>query len=313
MSNNQPTIDDPMQADNAGLTRGRGRRGRSGLISALLFVLFLVVWHAVVKIMGISPYILPTPVSLAERLVDGFKPGPASFYGDIWVTFREMMIGFVIAAVLGLFIGLAMARIKGLESIGYPYVFALQAIPMVALAPLLIIWFGFDLTGKVIIVALCAFFPMMVSSLTAFKAVDHGQEELFRALCASRTRTFLKLRVPAALPFLLAGLDLALVHSLVGAIVAEFVSGQEGLGVRLLTYNSQVDVTGSFAVIVVLCAIGVLLHGILVAARNRSLSWMAPGTRRAGRPGGERPTAVAEVGTPERREAAPSGRASVSL
>jgi NitT/TauT family transport system permease protein len=247
---------------------------RAAVYSLLIFVVFLVLWQAIVRVFDISPYILPTPTALAGRLVHEFEPGPASMYGDIWTTFREMIIGYVIAAVLGLFIGLGMARVPGLERIAYPYVFALQAIPMVALAPLLIIWFGFGLTSKVLIVALCAFFPMMVSSLAAFKSVDAGQEQLFQALCASRTRTFLKLRVPSALPFLLAGLDLSLVHSLVGAIVAEFVSGQSGLGVRLLTYNSQVDVTGSFAVILVLCALGVVMHTALVIIRNRSLSWM---------------------------------------
>jgi len=247
---------------------------RAGFYSLAIFVIFLVIWQAVIGVFDISTYILPTPTALADRLIHEFEPGPASMYGDIWTTFREMIIGYLIAAVLGLFIGLGMARVPGLERLAYPYVFALQAIPMVALAPLLIIWFGFGLTSKVLIVALCAFFPMMVSSLAAFKSVDAGQEQLFHALCASRTRTFLKLRVPSALPFLLAGLDLSLVHSLVGAIVAEFVSGQSGLGVRLLTYNSQVDVTGSFAVILVLCALGVVLHTALVVIRNRSLSWM---------------------------------------
>ncbi len=251
-----------------------GPKSRAAILSAVIFVLFLLAWQAAVKIFHVSVFILPTPTDLGHRLVDEFTPGPASIYRDIWTTFREMIVGYLIAVVLGLFIGLGMARIPGLERVAYPYVFALQAIPMVALAPLLIIWFGFGFTSKVVIVALCAFFPMMVSSLTAFKAVDAGQEQLFQALCANRTRTFLKLRVPSALPFLIAGLDLALVHSLVGAIVAEFVSGQTGLGVRLLTYNSQVDVTGSFAVILVLCALGVILHTVLVIIRNRSLSWM---------------------------------------
>jgi NitT/TauT family transport system permease protein len=249
-------------------------RWRSGLISVAVFIVFLVIWQAAVKIFHVSIFILPSPTDLATNLKQQFTPGPASVYGDIWTTFHEMIIGYVIAAVLGMFMGLAMARIPGLERVAYPYVFALQAIPMVALAPLLIIWFGFGNTSKVLIVALCAFFPMMVSSLTAFKSVDAGQEQLFQALCASRVRTFLKLRVPAALPFLLAGLDLSLVHSLVGAIVAEFISGQTGLGVRLLTYNSSVNVSGSFAVILVLCALGVVLHTILVVIRNRSLAWM---------------------------------------
>ena len=263
--------------------RNGSSRLRFGLLSLLVFVVFIAAWQLIVKIFDISPYILPTPSEIFVRLIDGFKPGPASLYDDIWTTFREMIYGYVIAAVIGLFVGLAMARIRGLEQIAYPYVFALQAVPMVALAPLLVIWFGFDQTSKIVIVTLCAFFPMMVSSLTAFKAVDPGQEELFTAMCSSKTRTFLKLRVPAALPFLLAGLDLSLVHSLVGAIVAEFVSGQAGLGVRLLTYNSQVDVTGSFAVIIVLCLIGVICHSLLVVVRRKSLSWQ-PNPGRGGSP-----------------------------
>ena len=266
------------QSDAPDSSRPRGLRWifahRAAAISLAIFILFLAGWQTVVRVFDISPFILPTPTDIARRLGHEFTPGPASIYHDIWTTFHEMIYGYLIAAALGLFIGLTMARLPSVERVAYPYVFALQAIPMVALAPLLVIWFGFGQTSKVLIVALCAFFPMMVSSLTAFKSVDAGQEQLFQSLCASRTRTFLKLRVPSALPFLLAGLDLSLVHSLVGAIVAEFVSGQSGLGVRLLTYNSQVDVTGSFAVIIVLCAMGVLLHTILVVVRNRSLSWM---------------------------------------
>jgi NitT/TauT family transport system permease protein len=255
--------------------------GKVWLLSLLTFAVLIALWQAFVVLFNVSPLLLPRPVAVFHRIVLGLTPGKsASFYTDIWVTLSEVLVAFVISSIIGILLGMILALSPIIERVAYPFTFAFQATPKIAIAPLIILWAGFGLKAMAAVSIFIAFFPMMVNSLTGFKSAERGYLLLFEGLCASRLRTFIKLRLPGALPFIFVGFELSLVYSLLGVVVAEFVGGQQGMGVRILTYNTNFDLAGEFAVIFVLCIMAVLLQAIIIAVRRRVLRWSPTEARR---------------------------------
>jgi NitT/TauT family transport system permease protein len=155
-----------------------------------------------------------------------------------------------------------------------PYVAALQSVPKVAVAPILVTWLGFGIGSKVAIICLLTFFPVLVTSIAGFKAVDPDRIDLLRSLSATRWQIFCKAKFPGALPYIFAGLNMAIAFSVVGAVVGEFVGAQGGLGVLILQMEAQMDTGGSFAVLVLLSVIGIVLTGVLRRLQRRVLHWM---------------------------------------
>ena len=170
-----------------------------------------------------------------------------------------MVLGFVLGSALGIGLGITVAFSARLGRVLRPYVVASQAMPKLALAPIMVLWFGFDLTPKVLIAALISFFPLFENVIAGLQSVDPDQVELFRSLRASRWQTFLKLRLPWSVPFTVAGLRIALILSLVGAVVAEFVGANKGLGALIVGAQGTMNTPLMFAVFVLLTVLGVLL------------------------------------------------------
>lgn len=254
-----------------------GRRGLSSTtvraMSITLGVVGVAVWQFVVVAFDVSPYILPAPSDVAVRLWQGFVPGPSSFYDDLWATMVALLISFVIVVVVGTALGMVLAQSEMLERVVYPYIFALQAIPKIAVAPLIILWAGFGIKAMIIVAAIITIFPMLVNSMAGFKSVTTENAQMFAGLCATPWQTFVKLKLPTALPMLFAGFELCLIYSLMGVILGEFVGGQEGLGVRILSFNANLDITGEFAVLVLLSLLSLVLHAGLTVVRRRLLFW----------------------------------------
>ena len=148
--------------------------------------------------------------------------------------------------------------------------------PKIAIAPLIVVWFGFDTSSKVVIAATVAFFPVLVNVIVGLKTIDAGKLELMRSLNASRWQTFRLVQFPNALPFVFAGLDIAIVFSVLGAIVGEFVGAQRGLGNLILQFNVSLDIAGVFAVLVMLSVMGVALHLVMQAIQKRVIFWAEP-------------------------------------
>jgi NitT/TauT family transport system permease protein len=147
--------------------------------------------------------------------------------------------------------------------------------PKVALAPLIIVWFGLGMTSKVIGAALVAFFPLMVNTIVGLRSAEEDRINLMRSLAASRLQIFWMLRLPNALPYIFAGLEIAMIFSLIGAIVAEFVGAQAGLGMLIQSMNYTMDVAGQFSVLLILSMLGLLLNGVVTEIRRRVLFWDA--------------------------------------
>jgi len=239
-----------------------------------VFVLFVGLWEWVVRQWSVPAFIAPAPSAVARSLVAGIRSGV--YLEHLWVTLGETLAGFAIAAIAGIALGAIIAQFRLLERTVYPYLVALQTLPKIAIAPLIIVWAGFGVSSKVIIAALVAFFPVLVNVIVGLKTIDPGKLELMRSLRASRWQTFRLVTFPNALPFVFAGLDIAVVFSVLGAIVGEFVGAQQGLGNLILQFNVSLDIAGVFAVLILLAALGIALHLVMQAIERRVIFWAQP-------------------------------------
>jgi NitT/TauT family transport system permease protein len=240
----------------------------------LVFVVFVGAWEWVVRAWSVEAFLVPAPSTVAAALARGVRSG--LYLANFWVTLSEALLGFVIAAAAGIVLGAVIAQFRLLERTFYPYLVALQTLPKIAIAPLIIVWFGFGMSSKVIVAATVAFFPVLVNVIVGLKTIDAAKLDLMRSLRASRWQTFRLVTFPNALPFVFAGLDIAIVFSVLGAIVGEFVGAQKGLGNLILQFNFSLDIAGVFAVLILLSVMGVALHLIMQAVQRHVIFWAEP-------------------------------------
>ena len=217
--------------------------------------LFLLIWHLIAA--GTTPLILPNPYDVFMRLVSYFVNG--RIWPHLFMTTQEILAGFVLGSVLGLGFGTLVSESDIARKVIMPYIIVTQALPKFALAPMLVIWFGFGMAPKVIIAALIAFFPLVENTYMGLTTTPQPQLELFRALRASRITTLLKLRVPHAVPAIFSGFRVALMLSLVGAVVAEYVGANQGLGALIIVSQGTLDTELMFVAFVILTVLGLCL------------------------------------------------------
>ena len=217
--------------------------------------LFLLIWHLIAA--GTTPLILPNPYDVFMRLVSYFING--RIWPHLFMTTQEILAGFVLGSVLGLGFGTLVSESDIARKVIMPYIIVTQALPKFALAPMLVIWFGFGMAPKVIIAALIAFFPLVENTFMGLTTTPQPQLELFRALRASRITTLLKLRIPHAVPAIFSGFRVALMLSLVGAVVAEYVGANQGLGALIIVSQGTLDTELMFVAFVILTVLGLCL------------------------------------------------------
>jgi NitT/TauT family transport system permease protein len=246
------------------------RRLQVMLVTAIL-VFVLALWQLAVTAGQIPPFLVPAPLRVARALVNAFRSGVLA--PAIGVTLYETLAGFVLGSGLAIVLGFLIAYSRLCKLGLYPYVVAFQSIPKVAIAPLIVVWFGFGLTSKIVTAALVALFPVLVNTIAGLEAADAGHLELMRAVCATRWQTFLWVRWPACLPYLFAGLEAGLIFSLIGAIVAEFVGSKAGLGTYILNLQFNMDTAGVFAGLIVLSIVGVALNALLRLTGRKLIFW----------------------------------------
>jgi NitT/TauT family transport system permease protein len=209
---------------------------------------------------------VPAPSSVCATLWSEIASG--RLLPHLMVTATEMVLGLTLGCVVGLGAGILLAEADGLRRLLHPYILASQVVPKLALGPLFIVWFGFGLTPTVVITALVCFFPLMENTLTGLSRVDTARLELFRMLRASRLETLLRLKLPSALPVILAGFRVAVVLALVGAVVGEFIGGRAGLGASIIAAQSVMDSSLMFALFIVITLLGMAFYqAALVAER----------------------------------------------
>lgn len=249
-------------------------RVKSKMVLAPLAVLalFLLLWEHLPGLLNIPTYILPV---FSKVLLVYADPLTLDLYlQHAIVTLTAAVTGLLIGASLGFIAGVVLTESRLLMTTFYPYIVALQCMPKLAIAPLLVVWFGFGLTSKIVVVALLCFFPVLVNTISGIRGVSREYIELFQAIRAPRFKTLVHLLIPSALPSILTGVELAILLSLLGAIVGEFVGAEKGLGVLLLQAQFQMSIASVFAILGVLALLGVTFNLVIRNIRKRSLFWI---------------------------------------
>lgn len=255
----------------AGIPRPRPMLWLSHALVPASVVAVLLAWQALVWAFDVPAYLVPAPTAVMRSLLVMLRSGTLA--ANALMTLTEAAGGFVIALFAAMLLAVCIAESRLFERLIYPYLAALQSVPKVAIAPLIMIWFGMGLESKVVLSALLSFFPMLVSAVEGLKSTDPKRTMLFKSLGATRIQTLRLLKIPHALPFLLVGVELGTVYAMLGAIVAEFVGSSNGLGAYLLSMNYQMDAAGSFALLSVLAIYGLFMQYALRAIRNKILFW----------------------------------------
>lgn len=249
--------------------RGAARRY---LPPAIFLIALLAAWQFLPVWLDVPSFIFPPLSEVLAALFD-----PSATYGYLYntqVTLIEAMSGLAIGTVLGLVTGVILVEVDVLNRMVYPYIVAIQSIPKVAIAPLFVIWFGFGMTSKIVIVVLLTFFPILLSTMSGIRSVSADHINLFRAHKATRAQIRWKLLLPSALPSIFTGFEMAVVFSTLGAIVGEFVGAQAGLGVLILQAQYRMNTGAVFATLMILCALGILLNLLVRVLRRRVLYWV---------------------------------------
>jgi NitT/TauT family transport system permease protein len=237
----------------------------------ITLVLAIGGWEWYVKAYQVSAVILPPPSQIVSALYSGLASG--LYLKALAVTLQAIVLGFLLSASVAFVLGTLISQIRLLEATIYPYVVALQTLPKIAIAPLILVWVGLGIESKIIIAALVSFFPMLVNTITGLKSASADKLELMHALTASRTKTFFLVKLPEALPYIFAGLQIGIVLAVLGAIVGEFVGAKAGLGYLIIQMNYTMDVAGMFAVLVILGVMGVTLNVFITIVRKRVIFW----------------------------------------
>jgi NitT/TauT family transport system permease protein len=248
-----------------------GFRSRGGYLLPLSLTLALIGWHLFAQWGEYPPYILPTPGLVWSRLLAAL--GDGSLVRHTWITLQEVLAGLILGLTVATLLGYLLAKSRTFERIFAPYIVASQSVPIVAIAPLLVIWFGPGLLSKVLICALIVFFPVLVNIVVGVRSVPEDLRDLMRSLQASRLQTFLNLEVPAALPVFLGGLRIGATLSVIGAVVGEFVGSDRGLGFLISRGKWEYDTALVFVAVISLVGMALTLYGLVVLLERWLLSW----------------------------------------
>jgi NitT/TauT family transport system permease protein len=249
------------------------RRWQRSIYPVAGLIIILVVWQIYTSWSGISRIVLPSPIDI----------GLVSFrrydllLRETWPTLIETILGFALALLIGIPLAVCVANSRLLNLAIYPILIATQSVPKVAIAPIVLVWFGLGMESKLALAFLVAFFPVVVDTATGLQATPPGLLELARSLRASPLQVFMKVQIPAALPFMFAGAKVAITLAVIGAVIGEFVGSANGLGNLLLSANSQLEGPLAWAALVWLSVLGIVLFTAVVVAERLLTPWAQTG------------------------------------
>jgi NitT/TauT family transport system permease protein len=260
--------------DRVGVQALLGRRwhSRSHLLTApVVLLVFLILWQGAVWLSDYPSFILPSPGDVMKTLTRTLADG--TLWRHAQATLSEIIAGLGLGLVAAALVGYALAKSRLLERLLSPYIVASQSVPVVAIAPLLVIWFGSGRLSKVLICALIVFFPVLVNTVVGIRSVEEDLRDLMRVLGANRWQTFQMLEVPAALPVLLGGLKIGVTLSVIGAVVGEFVGADQGLGFLVNQARGLFNTSLVFVAILALVVIALALYGVVMLLEMWLLRW----------------------------------------
>ncbi len=237
----------------------------------ITFVVVIAAWEFAIYWYQVPNYIVPRPGVVLQSFMRGYVDG--ALWPHLFFTAKSILIGYVIGCSMAFCLGALLAESRTAEMFFYPYIVALKSTPKVALAPLIIVWFGFGIESKVVMVALVCFFPVFVNTLVGLRQANNDQIDLMRVYSASRMHILLNVKLPSALGIIFAGLQIAIVLGLIGAIVAEFISSREGLGYVISSNSFDMNLGMMFAAIVSLSIMGVIGSSLVRYAQSKIVFW----------------------------------------
>jgi len=240
-------------------------------IPVVVMLITLAAWQALTYFAGLPAFILPSPAQVAGRFVTALQDG--SLLWHTAVTLSEVLLGLLAGTCSATLLGYAVAKSRAFERLASPFLVASQAIPIVAIAPLLVIWFGQGMFSKILICGLIVFFPVLVNTVVGLRAVPRSLNELMRSLHASPWQTLRLLEIPAALPIFLGGLQIGATLSVIGAVVGEFVGADRGLGFLINVGRGQYDTALVFVAVFTLVGMALSLYGMVIYLERRLLAW----------------------------------------
>jgi NitT/TauT family transport system permease protein len=242
------------------------------ILPPLGIAIALVLWHWICVQFRLPTSALPTPGQVLQAGLGRWD----LILSEGWVTLKETLYGFLLALALGIPIAVAVTNSRTLNLMFSPILIALQSVPKVALAPILLVWLGTGIESKLAIAWLVAFFPIVVDTSAGLQSTSRELLELARSLRASRWQVFAKVQFPSALPFIVTGSKVAVTLAVIGAVIGEFVGSSEGLGYLLLSATSQINSPLAFAALFALAALGILAYLLVVAAEWLLTPWLPP-------------------------------------
>lgn len=246
-------------------------RVTDALTSPVFAVLLIAYWEFHVRFFEVDALLLPPPSKIAVSFWNGIASG--LFLSHFGITIYRALSGFLIAMVGGIALGALITQFKFIEKTVYPWVVALQTVPKIAIAPLILVWCGYGSLSKIVTATLVAFFPVLVNTIIGLRSCEQGKLDLMRSLKAGRWLTFRMVQLPNALPFIFAGLSVAVVFSILGALVGEFVGSKDGIGFLILDANYQLNIPRVFALLILLAAYGISCHLLLRFAHRKLVFW----------------------------------------
>jgi ABC-type nitrate/sulfonate/bicarbonate transport system permease component len=269
-----PDASGPEVAGVAGAAGPSRRPLRGTFITVLaplaLMAVLIALWQLATVLYDLSPVVLPPPTLVAETVVDEWS----TLLDNLWITLLEILLGFGAGLVCGVALGIAIASSRTLQRALYPLVIGSQVVPVFAIAPLLIIWFGFGIVPKVVIAAVVVFFPICVNQVEGIRSVDPRVIDLMRSYSASSFQIFRFVRFPASIPYLIAGTQIGIAYSVIAAVIAEWVGASEGLGWLMLSANAVSNTKLVFACIVVLGVVGIGLFWLIGVIGGLLAPWL---------------------------------------
>jgi NitT/TauT family transport system permease protein len=231
----------------------------------LLALMILAAWQIAVPLAGVSEFVLPTPWTIVKRIVTDWS----LLLRNAWVTTLEVLLGFGLAAMTGIPTALMIFYSRIFERAVYPLLVALQTVPKVVLAPLLVLYLGYDWAPKIFLAFLISFFPIVIATVVGLQSLERPMVSLLRAMGANEWQIFSKLRIPAALPNIFGGFKVGIGLAVIGAVIGEYVAAERGIGYLQLQANSKFDTSLSFAAVVVISAVGVALFSAISFLERR--------------------------------------------
>jgi NitT/TauT family transport system permease protein len=238
---------------------------------ALSILMAVIVWHFATMLFDLPAFILPGPGLVWRRFLQSLQDG--QIITHLLTTLLEVLLGLFLGGLTATILGYLLSKSSTLEKIISPYLVASQSIPIVAIAPLIVIWFGPGIFSKILICSLTVFFPILINTVVGLREVPQDLRDLMRTLQASRTQTFLKLEVPAALPIFLGGLRVGATLAVIGAVVGELVGADRGLGFLINVGRGQYDTALVFVSVITLILLAMSLYGLVLLLENRFLAW----------------------------------------